>query len=63
MGTETSMSANKGRLEGELFTQGQMDEFAMENLEQERYRIHGILTRVLPEHKEIFDKCILGNRK
>lgn len=31
------------------FTQGQMDAFAVENVETERKRIHGILSRVLVE--------------
>ena len=33
----------------ETFTQGQMDAFAVENVETERKRIHGILSRVLVE--------------
>lgn len=33
--------------EPESFTQGQMDEYAMDSVETERKRIHGILSRVL----------------
>lgn len=41
----------------ETFTQGQMDAFAVENVETERKRIHGILSRVLVEEKTSFLKA------
>ncbi len=42
--------------EAPRFTQGQMDAFAVENVDTERKRLHGILSRVLgkeyfPEHE------------
>lgn len=40
-----------------------MDAYAIENIEQERKRIFGILSRMYPEHEAELKKVILGNRK
>ncbi len=51
---------------GKLYTEGQLEHYAIENVETERNRIHTILTRVLKEEpisQEKLDKVILGNRK
>ena len=49
------------------YTKGQMDAYAMENVETERTRIHSILSRLLVEKEEItqevLSKVIFGNRK
>lgn len=48
----------------ELFTQGQMDAYAIENVETERHRIYAIMYRILPEcYHEMLKNCILGNKK
>lgn len=53
--------------EEKLFTHGQMDAYAMENVETDRQRIYGILIRIYNSDEEIdsdvLERVILGNRK
>lgn len=48
-------------------TEGEVESYAVENIEAERYRVHTILSRVLKSGdmitQEMLDKVILGNRK
>lgn len=49
------------------FNHAQLDAYAMENVEIERQRIHGILSRMVamkePITQEDLSKLLLGNRK
>ena len=50
-----------------IITEGAVEEYAIENVETERKRLHSIFSRVISDGEtitqEMLDKVILGNRK